>query len=67
MYHSDRGSQYASDAYQAVLEQVKIRCSATDGSDCYQNALAERVNGMLKDELLFVLPNDLAQACLLVE
>lgn len=39
----------------------------TDGCDCCQNALAERVNGILKDEFLFELPNDLAQARLLVK
>ena len=70
IHHSDRGSQYASDAYQAALNKAKLRCSMTDGYDCYdcyQNALAERVNGILKDEFLFVLPDDLAQARLLVE
>ena len=39
----------------------------TDGYDCYQNALTEWVNGILKDEFLFVLPNDLAQARPLVD
>jgi putative transposase len=34
----------------------------TDGYDCYQNALAERVNGILKHELLLQLPDDLHQA-----
>ena len=67
IHHSDRGCQYASDAYQAALQQAKMRCSMTDGYDCYQNALAERVNGILKDEFLFVLPDDLAQARLLVD
>lgn len=67
LHHSDRGSQYASDAYQAALNKAKLRCSMTDGYDCYQNALAERVNGILKDEFLFVLPDDLAQARLLVD
>lgn len=67
IHHSDRGSQYASDAYQAALDKAKLRCSMTDGYDCYQNALAERVNGILKDEFLFVLPDDLAQARLLVD
>lgn len=67
IHHSDRGSQYASDAYQAALSKAKLRCSMTDGYDCYQNALAERVNGILKDEFLFVLPDDLAQARLLVD
>ena len=67
IHHSDRGSQYASDAYQAALNKAQLRCSMTDGYDCYQNALAERVNGILKDEFLFVLPDDLAQARLLVD
>lgn len=67
IHHSDRGSQYCSDAYQAALQAAGLCCSMTDGSDCYQNALAERVNGILKDEFLFVLPDDLAQARLLVE
>lgn len=67
IHHSDRGSQYASDAYQAALKQAHLRCSMTDGYDCYQNALAERVNGILKDEFLFILPDDLAQARLLVD
>ena len=64
IHHSDRGSQYASDAYRTALNQAKLRCSTTDGYDCYQNALAERVNGILKNEFLFVLPDDLAQALL---
>ena len=34
----------------------------TDGYDCYQNALAERVNGILKNEYLLSKPNDLADA-----
>ena len=67
LHHSDRGSQYCSDAYQRALQTAGLRCSMTDGYDCYQNALAERVNGILKDEFLFVLPDDLAQARLLVD
>ena len=67
IHHSDRGSQYASDAYQPGLSKARLRCSMTDGYNCYQNALAERVNGILKDEFLFVLPDDLAQARLLVD
>ena len=39
----------------------------TEGYDCYQNALAERANGILKDEFLFVLPDDRARARLLVD
>lgn len=34
----------------------------TDGYDCYQNALAERVNGILKQEYLLMKPKDLAEA-----
>ncbi len=34
----------------------------TDGYDCYQNALAERINGILKGELLLQRPADLAQS-----
>jgi len=34
----------------------------TDGYDCYQNALAERVNGILKHELLLSKPKDLVEA-----
>ena len=67
IHHSDRGSQYCSDAYQLALQAAGLRCSMTDGYDCYQNALAERVNGILKDEFLFRLPDDLAQARLLVK
>lgn len=67
IHHSDRGSQYASEAYQAALGQAQLPCSMTDGADCYQNALAERVNDILKDELLFLLPEDPAQARLLVD
>ncbi|WP_169460702.1 IS3 family transposase, partial [Marinomonas sp. UCMA 3892] len=51
-HHSDRGSQYCSALYQKELQRNKIRPSMTDGYDCYQNALAERVNGILKQEFL---------------
>ena len=39
----------------------------TDGYDCYQNALAERVNGILKTEFLLHRPKDFAQAKRMVE
>jgi len=52
IHHSDRGSQYCSKEYQDLHSRHKIVCSMTDGYDCYQNALAERVNGILKDEFL---------------
>jgi len=52
IHHSDRGVQYCSALYQGTLERNDILPSMTDGYDCYQNALAERVNGILKQEFL---------------
>jgi transposase InsO family protein len=52
IHHSDRGLQYCSEQYQQILSANNIRPSMTDGYDCYQNALAERINGILKDEFL---------------
>ena len=53
IHHSDRGLQYASEIYQNKLKAEAILPSMTDGYDCYQNALAERINGILKQEFLF--------------
>jgi len=52
IHHSDRGVQYCSSSYQQILRANGIVPSMTDGYDCYQNALAERVNGILKQEFL---------------
>lgn len=52
IHHSDRGSQYCSEYYQEILRKNGIMPSMTDGYDCYQNALAERINGILKNEFL---------------
>jgi putative transposase len=62
VHHSDRGIQYCSTYYQAIHQRHGVICSMTDGYDCYQNALAERVNGILKMEFLLTRPGDLAQA-----
>ncbi|WP_425511039.1 IS3 family transposase [Yersinia canariae] len=62
VHHSDRGIQYCSKEYQALHQRHGIICSMTDGYDCYQNALAERVNGILKMEYLVVKPEDIVQA-----
>ncbi|MDL5602279.1 integrase core domain-containing protein, partial [Bacillus subtilis] len=62
VHHSDRGIQYCSGLYQRLHVQHGATCSMTDGYDCYQNALAERVNGILKNELLEHPPTDLGQA-----
>lgn len=52
IHHSDRGVQYCSDEYQTILTKNRIRCSMTECYDPYENAVAERVNGILKQEFL---------------
>lgn len=53
IHHSDRGGQYCCGAYQRDLQRAQIRCSTTQDGNCYDNAMAERVNGILKGEYLF--------------
>lgn len=62
VHHSDRGVQYCAQSYQRLHERHGVRCSMTDGYDCYQNALAERINGILKTEFLLHRPRDPEQA-----
>lgn len=62
VHHSDRGIQYCAAEYQAIHRTHGLTCSMTDGYDCYQNALAERINGILKNEFLLQRPADLDQA-----
>lgn len=50
IHHSDRGSQYCCHEYLRYLDTHRMVASMTDESHCYQNAIAERVNGILKDE-----------------
>ena len=52
IHHSDRGSQYCCADYVGILEKRYIKISMTQTGDPLENALAERVNGILKDELL---------------
>lgn len=52
IHHSDRGVQYCSMLYQQEQSNSGLLPSMTDGYDCYQNALAERVNEILKQEYL---------------
>jgi len=66
VHHSDRGIQYCSTYYQDIHRRHNLMCSMTDGYDCYQNALAERVNGILKGEFLLNRPADLQQATKMV-
>lgn len=50
VHHSDRGVQYCSHQYVEELKKRKILISMTEENHCYENAVAERVNGILKDE-----------------
>ena len=50
IHHSDRGIQYCSNQYTSELKQNRIRISMAEKGNCYQNAVAERVNGILKSE-----------------
>jgi len=50
VHHSDRGVQYCSNQYVNELKKHKVRISMTEENHCYENAVAERVNGILKDE-----------------
>mgnify|MGYP000707641066 CR=1 FL=1 len=52
LHHSDRGLQYCSDDYQEVLQKHNIKCSMTEAYDPYENAVAERINGILKQEFI---------------
>lgn len=51
-HHSDRGSQYCCTDYVSILNRHFVKISMTQSGDPLENAIAERVNGILKDELL---------------
>lgn len=53
IHHSDRGVQYCSDKYVKQLNKHNILISMTENGDPLENAIAERVNGILKDEWLY--------------
>jgi len=50
VHHSDRGCQYCSHVYTEALREAGLEVSMTEEIHCYENALAERVNGILKQE-----------------
>jgi len=62
MHHSDRGIQYCCKEYTLLLKKKKAMISMTENSDPYENAIAERVNGILKTELLQIKYDDQDQA-----
>ena len=53
VFHSDRGSNYTSGEFAKELKKLKIRQSVGRTGICYDNALAESLNGTLKNELVY--------------
>lgn len=62
IHHSDRGSQYCCWDYMVLLDKAKVVSSMTQTGDPRENAIAERVNGILKSELLQRRYDNLEQA-----
>jgi putative transposase len=62
IHHSDRGLQYCSNDYVALLKTHHAHISMTQNGDPYENAMAERVNGILKTELISESYTDLKAA-----
>jgi transposase InsO family protein len=52
IHHSDKGIQYCCKEYVQLLKKNRMEISMTEANHCYENAMAERVNGILKDEFL---------------
>jgi transposase InsO family protein len=52
IHHSERGAQYCCINYVKLLKSNHIRISMTEHGDPYENAVAERMNGILKSEWL---------------
>lgn len=53
IHHSDRGVQYCSLDYVNLLQDYHIKISMTENGDPLENAIAERINGIIKEEYLF--------------
>lgn len=56
VHHSDRGCQYASATYRALLAEHGLVCSMSKTGDCWDNAVAESFFGTLKTELIYRRP-----------
>ena len=52
-HHSDRGVQYCCDNYVKILQKNRFQISMTENGDPLENAIAERVNGILKTEWIY--------------
>jgi putative transposase len=57
LHHSDRGVQYACEAYRQLLEARGITCSMSRSGDCYDNAMMESFHSTLKSELVHLQPD----------
>jgi putative transposase len=53
IHHSDRGVQYCCDEYVSVLQEHRIRISMTEDYKPTDNAIAERINGIIKSETVY--------------
>jgi transposase InsO family protein len=68
IHHSDRGCQYCSHEYVKVLQDRGMPVSMTEENHCAENAMAERVNGILKQEYFLKYTfQSVAQACKAVD
>lgn len=52
IHHSDRGIQYCSNSYVKLLQDYNVKISMTENGDPLENAVAERINGIIKEEYL---------------
>lgn len=68
IHHSDRGTQYCSGEYVKLLQDNNIQISMTENGDPLENAIAERINGIIKEEYLnFYEVNSFKDASALLE
>jgi len=68
IHHSDRGSQYCCKQYVDLLSSNNIAISMTNNGDPYENAIAERLNGIIKSEFnLYNSQSSFEEICLLVD
>jgi transposase InsO family protein len=58
IHHSDRGSQYCCSVYVNQFQGREIQISMTESGDPCENAIAERINGILKTEWIYVCKPD---------
>lgn len=56
IHHTDRGVQYCCHDFLDAISKWEMKSSMTDADHCAQNALAERMNGILKQEFIFYSP-----------